>query len=656
MLPPEPASWDLAEEAAAEVRRADPDLARRRGVHATPPALTGFVVRCVHHLLQDRLGLAAGLACSRVRLLDPAAGPANFLLEAWRVALAEQRSHHGEAAAAALLRDHLLPHSLGLELLPQPIALGRLAVRRFLAGHGLQAGRGRRLALCQADALAAPPPPLAPAPGTVAVVLGNPPFTGGLAAPGWASRLAAAWRPAGERCVRWVQSDAVRFLALAEWVVREHGAGIAALVLPHAVLTAPSFREVRRRLLATFPEVWALDLHGNKRRRERAPGGGADENLFADVALGVAVVVAVRPGSQSGVQGRAVRVFDFWGSRAQKLAALASSDVRSLAWSEARPAAPGYLLRGGRDSDRTYRRGLPLPVLFPHRSTGVVTGRDAGLIGLDRGLGEEHLETLRRQGRTLQPGDLTPFLVRPFDLRYLVYAPRLLARARPEIGGILRRGGMALLATRGGTGAPAVFATRWLAGHKVASPHEVNAVFPLHLSDTGPLGRRANLRPGLAAVLEGLYGRRPAPIAIFAYVYALLHTPAFRARHREALEEDFPRLPFPRRAGPFLALSAAGAELLRLHLLIDPRLHRPPVLPPDAQASLCPALRGYQVGGVPVLDRWLRARAGRPLGWAGRLDLARIVEALRLSLATVATLDQSFQEIAAAPAAFAEAA
>jgi Type ISP C-terminal specificity domain len=655
MLPLEPPPWDFAEAAAAEVRRADPELARRRGVHATPPALTGFVVRSVHHLLQDRFGLAAGLACSNVRLLDPAAGPANFLLEAWRVAVAEHRGHHGQDAAAALLRDHLLPHSLGIELLPQPIALGRLAVRRFLAGHGLKAGRGRRLALRQADALAAPPP-LAPTPGTVAVVLGNPPFTGGLAAPGWASGLAAAWRPAGERCVRWVQGDAVRFLALAEWVVREHGAGIAALVLPHAVLAAPSFREVRSRLLATFPEVWALDLHGNKRRRERAPGGGPDENLFADVAQGIAVVVGVRLGSRGAAQGGAVRVCDLWGSRAEKLAALAGSDVRSLAWAEARPAPPGFLLRCGRNPDQAYRCGLPLPVLFPHRSTGVVTGGDAGLIGLDRGRGEERLATLRRAGRSLQPGDLTPFLVRPFDLRHLIYSPPLLARPRTEVGEGLRRGGLALLATRGGAGAPGVFATRWLAGHKVASPYEVNAVFPLHLAGTGPHGRRPNLLPGLAAALERLYGHRPGPLDLFAYVYALLHTPAFRARYREALEEDFPRVPFPRRAGPFLALSAAGAALLALHLLIDPRLHRPPALVPDGPAGLCSAVRGYQVGGAPVLDRWLRARAGRPLGWAGRLDLARIAAALQLSLAIQVTLDQPFQELAAAPAALAEAA
>ena len=51
---------------------------RTRGVYATPRPLTRFVVRSVDFLLRSRLGLERGLADPAVRLLDPAAGPANF--------------------------------------------------------------------------------------------------------------------------------------------------------------------------------------------------------------------------------------------------------------------------------------------------------------------------------------------------------------------------------------------------------------------------------------------------------------------------------------------------------------------------------------------------------------------------------------------------
>ncbi len=338
MLPLEPPSWELAEEAAAAVRRADPDLARRRGVHATPPALTGFVVRSVHHLLQERLGLAAGLACSSVRLLDPAAGPANFIMEAWRVAIAAHRLRAGEDGGAALLRDHLLPHSLGIELLPQPVALGRLAVRRFLAAHGLKAGHGRPWALRQADALAVPPP-LAPGPGTVAVVLGNPPFTGGRAAPGWASGLVAAWRTrrrAGREPVRGRGSGSRRRpgspAGCPRRVAGRGGPGVRSLGLAGAEARGPgrlgrrharlgggaarvarvpvARRAVDRpglplRAAAAGPLPAALDRHRHRRRRRaHRPGPRSRRGTAGGAAAGGPLAPARRPHALSGAAVR----------------------------------------------------------------------------------------------------------------------------------------------------------------------------------------------------------------------------------------------------------------------------------------------------------------------------------------------------------------
>ena len=637
--------WDLSAEAATEVHRADPARGRRHGVYATPPALTRYVVRSVHSLLQDRFGLAAGLAHSSVRFLDPAAGPGNFLLEAWRIAFEEHRRQGGQGLAA-LIEGHLLPHSLGLELLPQPAELSRAAVRRFLAAQRIEDVKVP-FPVVRADALAGPPP-FPPEPGTVAVVLGNPPFTGGAAAPGWGSSLLAGCRPAGERCVRWLQGDAVRFLRLAQWVIERNGAGIAALVLPHALVAAPTFREVRRSLLDSFSEVWVLDLHGNRRRRERGPSGRQDESVFAGVAQGAAVFLAVRMtelGREKSPRGDRVWCADLWGTREAKLAALDGADVRSTPWTAARPEAPGFLLRGdGARADRVYRRGLSLPEIFPFRSTGLITGQDVRFTGLDRAQAEERLAVLSTGRGSPRFGDLTPFLVAPFDLRHLVYAPGLLARPRRVLERLLRRGGLALLATRGGEGA--VFATRWLAGHKVVSRHDVNAVFPLYL-ETGPRGRRANLRPGLRAALASLYGRSPSPLAVFAYVYAVLHAPGFRQRCREELQEDFPRVPFPRRSSPFLTLAAAGRRLLYVHLLADSGLRHPPRLPGGGIQGLAPEVQAYRIGDISVLSRWLRARAGQPLGWSERRDLARIVEAVRLSLALEEALGRVYLDVEA---------
>jgi hypothetical protein len=72
------------------------------------------------------------LADPRVRLLDPAAGSMNFLRAAWRLAL-EGDWHRGEGSEGReqgdLVREHLLPHFLGIELTPEAHARGLASLR-----------------------------------------------------------------------------------------------------------------------------------------------------------------------------------------------------------------------------------------------------------------------------------------------------------------------------------------------------------------------------------------------------------------------------------------------------------------------------------------------------------------------------------------------
>jgi predicted helicase len=80
-------------------------------------------------------------------------------------------------------------------------------------------------------------------------------------------------------------------------MVDQAGQGVIGFVVPHTVLDAPTFSAVRRSLMASFDEYYAVDLHGNQRKREKAPDGSRDENLFPGVAQGVAILVLVKTGS-----------------------------------------------------------------------------------------------------------------------------------------------------------------------------------------------------------------------------------------------------------------------------------------------------------------------------------------------------------------------
>ena len=57
---------------------------------------------------------------------------------------------------------------------------------------------------------------------------------------------------------------------------------------------------------------------------------------------------------------------------------------------------------------------------------------------------------------------------------------------------------------------------------------------------------------------------------IFHYLYAVLHSPAFRQRYAAFLRTDFPRIPIPGSLAVFNALAALGEQLVQWHLLEHP--------------------------------------------------------------------------------------
>ena len=650
-----------------------PELRRRHGVYLTPQPLVGYLVRSVHRLLQTRLGRAAGLADSGVRLLDPAAGSMNFVRAAWRLAL-EAHWHRG-GEAPELLREHLLPHFLGIELLPEIHARGLANLDRFLAMHGHVPESDEPLPALLGDALGALPE-LRDFPANV--VLGNPPWGSGSRRPGgWIDgRLADYFRvrggPLHERNPKWLNGEAVQFLRLAQWKIEQAGEGIAALVLPHNGLDASTFRGLRAALLDAFDEIYVLDLHGNRRKRERGPYGQPDENVFSGVAQGAAVFLLVR---KAGLARRVLRA-DLYGTRKEKLAALAASHAGLTGWTEIQPAPSTFAFVGG-DARTTpeYLCGLALPEIFPVHTTGVITGRDDLAVGLDRRALEERLRAIcRGRGPRLDARlreqiqsdpewqrRIVSFLARPFDYRFLLFADYFLERPRMTVMAHMEGGGnLALVASRQSRGEPGVLVTRAVAGHKAASTYDVSSLFPLYLQE----GERRvpNLAPDLLARLAEHHGEPPAPEMVLGYVYAVLHDPCYRTRFHGLPQQDFSRIPFPRERHRFLTLAALGSELVDLHLLSDERLAQPPVLLlGDARKRLgagpatlldyreaerrlyvnalglcfegiAPEVLRYGVGGHPVLAGWLRARAGRVLLPGEVTAFRRIAAALDLTL------------------------
>jgi predicted helicase len=658
---------------------------RARGVYATPPALTRFVVRSVDTLLQSRFG-TTGLADSALRLLDPAAGSLNFVLEAYRRALAQHRRSHGREGLRRLLRDHLIPHFHGIEILPGPWAEGQRAVRHFAERFEAELLQPRA-PLFLADALASP------GEGRLggflglealaverlreerfAVVLGNPPFRGHSAnVGGWIAGLLrgyalpdgrtdegyfqAGGHPLRERNLKWLQDDYVKFLRLGQWMIDRAGQGIVAFVLNHNCLEAPTFRGVRRSLLGSFDQIFALDLHGNQRRRERGAAGEWDENVFQGVAQGIAVLFLVkRPGLD-----KAVYRSDLFGSRKEKLRILARTPLEALPWKIAQPRAPHFRFASSdRRREQEYAKGIALPEIFPVHSVGVITGRDAQVLALRREDFEDRMAAGSDPSRARRA--VASFLYRPFDLRQL-YEGVPIARPRRTVMTHLRRpGNVALLALRQSSVPGGAFVSRWMAGHKVVDGYAPNTVFPLFLGGDPEGESRPNLGACALARFAACVGELPVPESVLGYTYAVLHDADYRSRFAAPLCRDFPRIPLPPDRERFQRLATLGNELAAIHLLEDPRLAASPVqlvgepcllprmdskeLRYDAATErvrlnrtglafegIAPEVWAHRVGSYPVLERWLRARIDCPLSVQAIRGFRWIAEAMRLSLA-----------------------
>jgi hypothetical protein len=65
-----------------------------------------------------------------------------------------------------------------------------------------------------------------------------------------------------------------------------------------------------------------------------------------------------------------------------------------------------------------------------------------------------------------------------------------------------------------------------------------------------------------------------APIDILDYIYAVLHSSAYREKYMRFLKIDFTRVPFPKDAGTFWQLVELGGELRQIHLLESPKVNR----------------------------------------------------------------------------------
>lgn len=691
----------------------DPGLRERRGVYYTPEPVVSYIVRSVDALLRERFGRPEGLTDANTLILDPATGTGTFLYFVTQL-IHERLGEQGQLGVwDGYVAGRLLPRVFGFELLVAPYAVAHMKLGIQLQETGYRFSGDQRLGVYLTNTLEeaveasetlgfagfisreANDAAQVKREKPIMVVLGNPPYSGHSANKGeWIGDLVREYyfvdgQPLGERNPKWLQDDYVKFIRFGQWRIERTGEGALAFVTNHGYLDNPTFRGMRQQLMQAFSEIYVLNLHGNAKKRETAPDGGPDENVF-DIQQGVAIGIFVK---RRGASGPA-RIFhaDLWGEREAKYAALWETDVQNTEWEELKPDAPFYLfVPQDVDLREEYRQGWKVTDAMPVNSVGVVTGHDRETIApylaevLD--LAASH---------QLPEESVIPIHYRPFDKRYIVYDSRVIERQRLAVMRHMLTAeaeNIALITSRLTKGETFKHAqvTDTIAEVICMSPKTSNNgfLFPLYLYPDpnellsssswppGPGGRTPNLDPAFVSEMESRLGlafvsdgrgdllTTFGPEDVLSYIYAVFHSPTYRERYTEFLRIDFPRVPLTDDPDLFAGLVDTGAALIDLHLMRSPVLNdlvttfpipgehvverrHPKYVERERRVyinstqyfeGMEPDVWAFQVGGYQVLEKWLKDRRGRRLSWDDVQHYQRVVVALQETIRLMDEID-----------------
>lgn len=655
----------------------DPKLRKARGVWYTPAPVVNFIVRAVDDILKTEFNLPQGLADTsktkikvnlqatdkrykdnvrtieeevhRVQILDPATGTGTFLAEI--VKHIHKKFEGQQGIWSNYVETHLLPRLNGFELLMASYAMAHLKLDLLLTETGYKPTTNQRFRVYLTNSLEESHPDT----GTlfanwlsaeaneanqikrdtpVMCIIGNPPYSGESSNQGsWIMNLMEDYKkePGGkeklkERNPKWINDDYVKFLRYGQYFIEKNGSGVLAYINPHGFLDNPTFRGMRWNLLKTYDKIYTIDLHGNSKKKETAPDGSADVNVF-DIMQGVSINLFVKTGKKKANELGKVFHCDLFGKRELKYNYLSENSINTVKYTELTNIAPNYFfVNKDFEAMNRYSKGFSISEMFPQNNVGIVTARDNFTIHSTKEELQNTIETfLNLDDETARSrfnlgndvrgwkvsfakkdlqinypkkGIYTKLSYRPFDERWTFYTGKskgFHCYPRVEVmQNFLTNSNIGLtLCKQFKTGDKYlhVFITNKIIESSYVSNRtsEITSTFPLYIySDKNGqqtidsfVEKKSNLNQDLikkfGKKISLIYTAEKettkntfAPIDILDYIYAVLHSPSYREKYKEFLKIDFPRVPYPKDVKTFWQLVKLGGEIRQIHLLESP--------------------------------------------------------------------------------------
>jgi len=703
----------------------NPLLRKARGVWYTPQPVVNFIVRAVDDVLKSEFGITEGLADSskrkikvdyqgkkiekevhKVQILDPATGTGTFLAETIKHI---HKKYEGLGGIwSKYVEDDLIPRINGFELLMASYAMAHLKLDMLLTETGYVPTKDQRLRVFLTNSLEEPHADSGTLWGNllsdeadqanevkrdtpVMCVIGNPPYSGISSNNGkWISNLIDDYKYVdgvhfNER-KHWLNDDYVKFLRYGQHYIEKNGQGVLAFINPHGFLDNPTFRGMRWHLLKTYDKIYTIDLHGNSKKKESAPDGSADINVF-DIQQGVSINIFVKTGKKKKDELSKVFHFDLFGKRELKYDFLTKNGLNSISFQELIPEKPNlFFVPKNTDGQDEYENGIKINELFTINNVGFISANDGLNISMSEFEQRQKIEDIltmdesswrikynrpkdadswkylwaKEDALKNRTKDLNKVSYRPFDTRYTLYSGKsggLYARPVNQIMQHFLKGeNLGFITARSNKSETCdhFYLTKHIMETKCGERTTQSALFPLYLysENNGQKSilqtseRSPNLNSQIVKEMSNKLGLvftneketkkdTFAPIDIFDYLYAVLYSPKYRAKYKQFLKEDFPRVPYPKDQDSFWKLVKLGAEIRQIHLLESPVVEKPISKYPITGDNIVGKIKyekgnvfinesqyfegvpevawNFYIGGYQPAQKWLKDRKDREL-------------------------------------------
>ncbi|EAH9466778.1 DNA methyltransferase [Campylobacter jejuni] len=624
----------------------DPKLREVRGVYYTPAPVVIFIINAIDEALKQDFNHKKGLSEAldkNITLLDFATGTATFLLEAFRKALEPISKNSVNYNPKALIDKFC-----GFEFLIAPYTIAHLKISQSFKeefNSPLNDDESLKIALTNTlyfksiskeqndqntlftliDLTKEFKKAQKIKEEQILIITGNPPYSGASSNKGLYEdeiKISYGLEPSkanlNNEQKKWISSyfkekskqntstfkaiyekhkleneknpkvmldDYVKFIRFAQSKIDSQESGIFAFISNNSFLDNPTFRGMRYSLMQSFDKIYILNLHGDTRKKEKAPDGSKDDNVF-DIMQGVSINIFIKQNSKA--KNTNIYYHDLYGKRKDKYEFLYENDLNSIKWTLVKNNEPFYLfLPQNNDLLEEYNKGISVKDIFMLSSVGIASSKDAILISTNNKKLEQQVYNFYNE---FDKKYIKEIAYKPFDTQKIYYDIKKVERPRIDImEHFLGYENIGLIYDRG-TNLKEI--SNLFISSKVIDKHLVGAnsyVSPLYLYPTtrskkflkkeNPnfneenfTSKIENFKESFRTFIDELYKEKFSPEDILGYIYAVLFHKIYREKYLDFLKIDFPKIPFTKDKNTFKNLSKLGLKLVNLHLLKNDEL------------------------------------------------------------------------------------